>query len=74
MKFKELSLKEFNKYLDKSDLKTFLQSPMMDNSNTVSYYVGVEENNKIVAAARLTAKKRKFGYNYFSSPNGLLLD
>lgn len=74
MKFRELSIKEFNKYLDKSDLKTFLQSPMMDNSDTVSYYVGVEENKNIIAAARLTSKKRKFGYNYFSSPKGLLLD
>ena len=41
MKFRELSIKEFNEYLNKSDLKTFLQSPMMDSDDLTSYYVGV---------------------------------
>lgn len=74
MKFRELSIKEFNEYLNKSDLKTFLQSPMMDSDDLTSYYVGVEENKKIVAASRLTSRKSKLGYNYFYSPRGPLLD
>lgn len=74
MEFRELSIKEFNEYLKKSNLKTFLQSPKMDNENVTSYYVGVEDNKKIIAATRLTSLKRKFGYNYFYCPRGPLLD
>ncbi len=74
MKFRELSVSEFTKFLNKNKLKSFMQSPKMDDVDTNSYYVGVEKNKKIIAAARLTSRKNRFGYNSFSSPRGLLLD
>lgn len=74
MKFRELTIDEFTKFLNKSELKSFMQSPKMDTANTNVYYVGVEKDKKIVAAARLTSKKNRLGYNYFYSPRGLLLD
>ena len=74
MNFRELTIDEFTKFLNKSKLKSFMQSPKMDTANTNVYYVGVEKDKKIVAAARLTSKKNRLGYNYFYSPRGLLLD
>ena len=74
MNFRELTIDEFTKFLNRSKLKSFMQSPKMDTANTNVYYVGVEKDKKIVAAARLTSKKNRLGYNYFYSPRGLLLD
>ena len=74
MEFRELSEKEFVSYLNKSKLNSFMQSPKMDIKGVCAYYVGVIKNKKVVAAARLTARTNRFGYNYFYSPRGLLLD
>lgn len=74
MEFRELSEKEFVSYLTKSELDSFMQSPKMDIKGVCSYYVGVLDGKKVVAAARLTSRKNRFGYNYFYSPRGLLLD
>ena len=74
MEFRELSEKEFVSYLTKSELDSFMQSPKMDIKGVCSYYVGVLDGKRIVAAARLTSRKNRFGYNYFYSPRGLLLD
>ena len=74
MEFRELSEKEFVSYLNKSELNSFMQSPKMDIKGVCAYYVGVIKNKKVVAAARLTARTNRFGYNYFYSPRGLLLD
>ncbi len=74
MEFRELSEKEFVSYLNKSELNSFMQSPKMDIKGVCAYYVGVIKNKKVVAAARLTSRTNRFGYNYFYSPRGLLLD
>lgn len=74
MEFRELNEKEFVSYLTKSELDSFMQSPKMDIKGVCAYYVGVIKNKKVVAAARLTARTNRFGYNYFYSPRGLLLD
>ena len=74
MIFKELTKEEFVSYLNKSELDNFMQSPMMDIKGVQAYYVGVLKGSKIVAAARLISKKNRFGYLYFYSPRGLLLD
>ena len=74
MEFRELTIKEFEKYLNKSNLKSFLQSPKLDGQDDNSYYVGVLKDGKVIAATRMISKKNRFGYNNFYAPKGLLLD
>lgn len=78
MKFRELSIDEYKKFIKNYKNSNFFQDNRMDNYSKlkgyISYYVGVEENKSVVAAARLLAKKSKFGKYNFSSPRGLLVD
>lgn len=78
MKFRELSIDEYKKFIKNYKNSNFFQDNKMDNYSKlkgyISYYVGVEENESVVAAARLLAKKSKFGKYNFSSPRGLLVD
>ena len=78
MKFRELSIDEYKKFIKNYKNSNFFQDNRMDNYSKlkgyISYYVGVEDNKNIVAAARLLAKKSKFGKYNFSSPRGLLVD
>lgn len=78
MKFRELSIDEYKKFIKNYKNSNFFQDNRMDNYSKlkgyISYYIGVEDNKNIVAAARLLAKKSKFGKYNFSSPRGLLVD
>ena len=78
MKFRELSIDEYKKFIKNYKNSNFFQDNRMDNYSKlkgyICYYVGVEENKSVVAAARLLAKKSKFGKYNFSSPRGLLVD
>lgn len=78
MNFRELTKEEYKKFLQNYNSVTFFQDYRMDNysnlKNFKSYYVGVEDNKKIIAGARLIAKKSRLGkYNFFS-PRGLLVN
>lgn len=78
MNFVELTEKEYQKFWENHPLKTFLSAPkiakLREKSNWKSYFVGVKENKKVVAAALLLSHKRKFNVNEFYSPRGFLLD
>lgn len=78
MDFVELTEKEYQKFWENHPLKTFLSAPkiakLREKSNWKSYFVGVKENKKVVAAALLLSHKRKFNVNEFYSPRGFLLD
>ena len=78
MIFRNLSDQEFKGFIDSHELKSFYQTKEMDlysNLNgSISYYVGIEKDNKIVAATRLVSKKNRLGFNHFYSPRGLVLD
>ena len=78
MEFQELTEKEYRKFWEKHPLKTFLSSPeiseLRKKSNWDTYYVGVKEKDKIIAATMLLAHKRHFGKYEFYSPRGYLLD
>ena len=78
MDFVELTEKEYQKFWENHPLKTFLSAPkiakLREKSNWKSYFVGVQENKKVVAAALLLSHKRKFNVNEFYSPRGFLLD
>ena len=78
MEFVELTEKEYKKYWENHPLKTFLSAPeiseLRKKSNWDTYYVGVKEGKKIIAATMLLAHKRHFGKYEFYSPRGYLLD
>ena len=78
MKFQELTEKEYQKYWENHPLKTFLSSPeiskLREKRNWETFYVGVKENNKIIAATMLLRRKSQFKKYEFYSPRGYLLD
>ena len=78
MEFVELTEKEYRKFWENHPLKTFLSAPeiseLRKKSNWDTYYVGVKDNKKIIAATMLLAHKRHFGKYEFYSPRGYLLD
>lgn len=78
MEFVELTEKEYKKYWEDHPLKTFLSAPeiseLRKKSNWDTYYVGVKEKNKVIAATMLLSHIRHFGKYEFYSPRGYLLD
>ncbi len=78
MKFQEITEKEYKDFWENHPLKTFLSAPeiskLREKSAWVTYYVGVKEDKKLIAATMLLAHKRHFGKWEFYSPRGYLLD
>lgn len=78
MEFLEIKIEEYTEFTRKHELRNFLQSKEMaevsKKQNTKDYYVGVKENDKIIAATRLVAWKNKLNQVYFYAPRGPLLD
>ena len=78
MKFQEITEKEYQKFWENHPLKTFLSAPeiskLREKSGWITYFVGVKENKKIIAASMLLAHKRHFGKYEFYSPRGYLMD
>lgn len=79
MKLTEITKSEFKKYADKHPQITFHQTEewanLKKNNNWNSHYVGLKDNNKIVAAALLLSKQLPFiKKNMFYSPRGFLID
>ena len=78
MIFRELNAEEFRKLAAKSPYKSFMQTPeiaeIREKKGWVSYYFGVEKDNKIIAATMLVAKPSFLGKSTFYAPGGPLLD
>ena len=78
MKFQEITEKEYKKYWENHPLKTFLSAPeiskLREKSNWETFYVGVKDNNKIIASTMLLRHIRHFNKYEFYSPRGFLLD
>ncbi|MBQ3306706.1 MAG: peptidoglycan bridge formation glycyltransferase FemA/FemB family protein [Bacilli bacterium] len=78
MKFQEISEKEYREFWQNHPLKTFLSAPeiskLREKQNWNTNYVGVKENNKLIAATMLLSHKRHFNKWEFYSPRGYLLD
>ena len=79
MKLTEISKEEFKKFADKHPQITFHQTKEWANlkkkNNWKSYFVGLKDKNKIVAAALLLGKELPFiKKNMFYSPRGFLID
>ena len=78
MEFVELTEKEYRKFWENHPLKTFLSAPeiseLRKKSNWDTYYVGVKDTKKIIAATMLLAHRRHLDKYEFYSPRGYLLD
>lgn len=78
MEFVELSEKEFLNYSKKSPYTSFYQMPewakVKKTNGWNSYFVGLKDKNKIVAATLLLSKKIKMFKTMFYAPRGFLLD
>ena len=78
MKFQEITEKEYQKFWENHPQKTFLSSPeiskLREKRNWETFYVGVKEDKKLIAATMLLRHKRKFNKYEFYSPRGYLLD
>ena len=78
MQFREITRDEYHDFLVNHPLKTFLSAPeigeLRKSNGWDVYYVGVEDDKKLVAAAMLVSHKRHFGKYEFYSPRGVLVD
>ena len=78
MEFVELSEKEYRKYWETHPLKFFLSSPEIGKLRKKNgwnvVYLGLKENNNLVAATLLVSQKRHFNRLEFYAPRGFLLD
>ena len=78
MEFTEITEKEYTKFWEKHPQKTFLSAPeisrLREKSGWITYFVGVKEKKKLIAATMLFAHKRHFNSYEFYSPRGYLLD
>lgn len=78
MQFIEITKERYHKFWENHPLKTFLSAPEIGDLRKSSgwdvYYVGVEDNKKLVAAAMIVSHKHHFGKYEFYSPRGVLVD
>ncbi len=78
MKFCVLDEEEFRSFLDQHPLKSFLQTPeiahLKEKAGWNVHYVGIKENDKIVAASMMVSRKRYLGRYEFYAPRGFLID
>ena len=78
MKFTELSEEQFRNYFNISPLKTFLQTPeigkLRQSNGWSTHFVGVIENDEVIAASMLLSKPEFRGHLEFYAPRGLLLN
>ncbi len=78
MKFKVITEKEYQKFWDKHPQKTFLSSVEIGNLRKQNGFgvdfLGVFDDDKLVAAAMVTSKVRRFNKKDFYCPRGPLID
>ena len=78
MEFQEINEKEYQSFWESHPLKSFLSSleiaKLREESNWKAHFVGVKENQKLIAAAMLLSHERHFGKREFYSPRGYLMD
>lgn len=78
MKFVELTEKEYKKFLDNHEQKTFLHSPNIGKMRHVDgwnyIFLGIKDNSKIIGATMLLSRKEFLGKKEFYAPRGFLID
>lgn len=78
MKFEELEENEFEEFFKNHELSTFLQSPHFSKADELEgwkvIYLGIKNNNKIIAACRLKYIAPHFNKKVFYAPRGILMN
>lgn len=78
MKFITLDAETFRKFASKSKEKSFYQTPeiakLRSENGWTSYYFGVEEAGKLIAASLIVAKPAFLGKSVYYAPGGPLID
>lgn len=78
MEFVQIKEDEYRKFWENHPLKTFISAPeiakLREKSGWKSYFVGLKDKNKLVAATLLVSHKRHFNKNEFYAPRGVLVD
>lgn len=78
MEFVILNETDFRLFLDQHPLRTFLQTPEIGQLRTTSgwtvHYVGIKQDNEIVAATMLLSRKAFLKKDTFYAPRGFLID
>lgn len=78
MEFVELKEDDFLEFSKNSPITSFFQdihwAHVKEENGWGHYYVGLKDNNKIVAGTLLLYKKIKFFKNMFYAPRGFLID
>ena len=74
----DIPKKEYEEFVSKNKYGHFMQSydfgEIRSFKHFIPHYVGLKDKNKLVCSALLLEKKLKFGYSYFYSPRGYVID
>ena len=77
MEIREITSDEFNKFKNSFNVHSIYQSSeygyIMNNQNFESIFIGLIDNNNILAASLLLIEKQK-GFKYAYAPRGFLID
>ena len=78
MEFVQIKEDEYRKFWESHPLKTFLTSPkiakLREKSGWKTYFIGLKDENKLIAATILLSHKRHFNKYEFYALRGLLVD
>lgn len=78
MEFIEITETEYRSFWENHPLKTFLSSPeigkLREKNGWKKAFVGVKEDDKLIAATMLVSRKSHFNRSEFYAPRGFLLD
>lgn len=78
MKFVTLKSSQFSRFADKHPQKSFYQTPQIaklrESKGWTTYYFGAKNDDKIVAAAYISAKPTFLGKSIYYCPGGPLID
>lgn len=78
MDFVILSKEEFHKFSKKHEQANFMQTTelgdLKESTGRIVHYLGVKENNKLVAATLIEEEPVLFGQKIFYAPRGFLMD
>ena len=78
MEFKVLNEDEFRSFIKNNPYSSFMQTPelahLKEEFGSVVHYVGIIENNEIIAASLLLEDKTIFNKKMFYAPRGLIVD
>ena len=73
-----LNKDEYEKFVENSAYSHFMQSyyfgEIRKEKKFKPYYLGLKKNGEIIGTALILEKKLKFGYSYFYSPRGYIID